>query len=221
MNSQADQRPQLARPKGLLSPASALALRVRWRVRSVPPRRILVAAAGLIVGAATWHIVGSAQDARSSWGDRVPVLVAAIDIPSGTELDSTNAVLVPYPVALAPRGAITSLDSGRFANHPLSAGQVIVTGQAGSDRDGLTSMTRAVTLPKPLAAPDIRIGDIVELVAVSARLDRAVVTTIGSGSVSGLNDESITIVVDRLVVSAIFEALGSGSIEFARRPTQG
>jgi hypothetical protein len=165
-------------------------------------------------------VIESAQDAKSQWGDRVRVLVASTDIPPGTELDSTNTELVAFPIALTPPGALTSLGDGRFINHPVSSGQVIVSGQAGPDRHGLTALTRAVTLPQPLAAPSLKVGDTVELIAVGPDFDGTVAATIGSAAVSDVDGEHITVVVDRLLVPAIFEALGSGSVEFARRPAQ-
>jgi Flp pilus assembly protein CpaB len=163
----------------------------------------------------------SAQAGQAQWGDRVPVLVAAEDIPAGTELDQTNAHLRPYPLALLPHGAMTELDAGRHLNYPVSVGQVIVARQSSGDRHGLTSGTRAVTLPQPLAAPAIEIGDSVELVAVRSSPAGAVATTLGTGAVSEKTEGEITVVVDRLLVAPIFEALGSGSVEFARRPAQG
>ncbi len=221
MNNPTNEQPVVTRPRGTLSLPQSLALRAQWRIRSIPTRRLAAAAIGLAVGIATWSLVQSAQTGQAQWGDRVPVLVAAEDIPAGTELDPTNTQLRPYPLALVPPGAMTELDAGRHLIYPVSVGQVIVANQGSGDRHGLTPGTRSVTLPQPLAVPAIEIGDSVELIAVRAHPAGAVATTLGTAAVSGKTEGEITVVVDRLLVAPIFQALGSGSVEFARRPTQG
>ncbi len=222
MNNSSNDQSQLTRPKETLSRPQTWALGVQWRIRSIPPRRLRAAAAGLIVGVATWSLILSAQASNAQWGDRVPVLVAAEDIPAGTELNPTNTQLRPYPLALVPQGAVTRLEAGRHASYPISVGQVIIAGQSSSDRHGLSTETRSVTLPQPIAAPAIEVGDSVELFAVHrADLGGAVANTLGTATVSEVTESEVTVVVDRLLVAPIFEALGSGSVEFARRRAQG
>ncbi|MFW2383052.1 MAG: hypothetical protein ACN4GZ_14965 [Acidimicrobiales bacterium] len=222
MNTQSGHLRRLPpRPGEPLSNVSRLALGAHLRLRAMPPRRILAVLLGLFVGVSTWALLHSARADSASWGERVEVLVASADLPAGAELDRTNSELVPFPIALLPKGAVTDFEVGRFVSHPVSLGQVIVSGQSGLDRHGLIAGTRAITLPEPLAPPALEVGDRVDLIAVQAGVDGAVTTTIGSAAVSELGDEEITVVVDRMLVPLIFESLGSGSVEFARRPTKG
>jgi hypothetical protein len=221
VNNPSDDKRELTRPQEILSLPESLVLRARWRIRSISNRRLAALAVGLAVGVATWFVVQSAQAGQAQWGDRVPVLIAAEHIPAGIQLNPSNTRLRPYPLALVPHGAITELNGGRYLNYPVSAGQVIVARQSSRDRHGLTSGTRSVTLPQPLAAPALEVGDSVELIAVRSDLGGAVATTLGIATVSDRTESEITVVVDRLLVGPIFRALGSGSVEFARRPPQG
>ncbi len=84
-----------------------------------------------------------------------PVVVAARDIPFGTELTPGDAALSRFPVELAPKEHFTSVDSvvGRVNKSPLVAGEPIINSRLapmGADR-GLALLIpegyRAMTVP--------------------------------------------------------------------------
>jgi len=84
-----------------------------------------------------------------------PVVVAARDIPFGTELAASDLSIASWPVEIAPREHFAGVDSliGRINRAPLMAGEAVIESRlapAGADR-GLAMLipngSRAMTVP--------------------------------------------------------------------------
>ena len=147
--------------------------------------------------------------------------MAVTDIHAGEALTPANTEMRLLPLALLPANALTEDRAGRRAGTPIGNGQVIVDGQVMIDRHGLDIRRRSITLPQPLAPPALISGDIVDLISVSAARDRVVTMTIATAEVVEIAENGITVTLDQSVAAGVFQALASGSVEFARRPPQG
>ena len=221
MTTESNHDAGLSRPATPLSPLTATRLRLHQRVRAVPPRRIGAVALALVVGGSTWSVVNAARTNQAQWGDVLAVVVAVSDIEPGEELTPVNTELRAIPLALLPQNALTDDRSGRRAGSPIGTGQVVVDGQVAIDRHGLEAQGRSITLPQPLAPPALIVGDTVELISVRATRDRVSAVSIATVEVVEISENGITVTVNQSLAAAVFEALASGSVEFARRPPQG
>lgn len=211
----------LRRPSAPLSTFEATQLRLRSRLRALPPRRIGAVVLAIVAGGITWSITNAARTSQAQWGDVLGVVVATDDIGPGEELTTSNTEVRALPLAILPPEALTENPTGRLARSSIGAGQIVVASQAGHDRHGLESHRRAVTLPHPLAPPALVDGDIVDLISVRATQSVVLATPIGTGQIVEVDEVGVTVVVDRAVALTLFEALASGSVEFARRTAQG
>ncbi len=215
-----DESPSLIRPDGELSVRAAALLRLRDRMRSIPPRRILAMAIALAVGTGTWSVTRAAGVERARWGEVVAVLVATDHLEIGEALSAQNSELQNRPLALVPAGSLTELRVGVHTIAPLVPGQTIVEAAVAPDRAGLRGWERAVTIPMPLAPPPLQGGDTVDLIAVRLVAGHPRSITLGHARVLDLDEVGLTLAIDQLAVGSVFEALGSGAVEVARRPTQ-
>ncbi len=220
MTTTSDSADALSRPTDPLSSFQAARLRFQMRLQALPPRRVGAFAVALLVGGATWSILNAARTSQAQWGDLLTVLVAVEVIEPGEELTLNNTEVRALPLALLPRGAVTDERRGQLATAPIGVGQIIIEGQIGVDRHGLQPDRRAITLPQPLATPALTRGDIVDLISVRATQSSVAASSLGTAQVVQVTDHGITVVVDQHITATVFEALASGSVEFARRPTQ-
>lgn len=194
---------------------------MRSRLEAIPPRRIWALVLAVLAGGITLSIVNAARVSQAQWGDLLPVVVAIDDIGPGEELTPSNTEIRALPLAFLPRDALTDDLDGRLARTSIGAGQVVISGSVGLDRHGLDGQRRAVTLPHPLAPPALISGDIVDLISVRATQSMVLASPIGTGQIVEIDDMGITVVVEQAVAVTLFEALASGSVEFARRATSG
>lgn len=140
----------------------------RWW--ALPPRARL--AIGLSVTLAMLLVAGRGA-ARSPWGEPVPVLVAARDLPAGAELTPSEVVLVERPEATLPVGALAEVPTGRLSTM-IPQGAVLTSAHV-TDHGlaaGLAPGRSAVALP----AADL------PTLSPGQRIDVVTSTTDGSGA---------------------------------------
>lgn len=106
-------------------------MHVAARLRYVLARhRWLYWAAVLLLGGATALVVASAtaavDDARRSWGETRPVLVATADLVPGDPLDGA-AELRALPVPMIPAAALGAARAGAVARQHVATGEVVVS----------------------------------------------------------------------------------------------
>lgn len=178
---------------------------------------------GVCVAVVVFAVVDRARTAEHEWGGRVVVAIASADLAVGEEITTTRAELRPVPLSLVPSRPLTAIPVGAVVAAPVTAGQILTELAVVDDREGLRQGERAVTIPLPVAVPDLRIGDRVDVHAV--RADRnggaAVNVLVTSAVVANLPEGGITIAVPDVAVSGVWHALATGSVELARRPPQG
>ena len=146
----------------MLSPLLRLRAAARRVRRSVLRRRRLLAAVCAVV--AVWAGLRATAAPPPA---RVPVTVAAHDLPGGTVLRPTDVVTVRFAPGTVPAGHIRDPVGRRLAG-PLRRGQPITdTALLGAalvrDRPDLVALP--VRLPDTAVAELLRVGDEVDLVA--------------------------------------------------------
>jgi pilus assembly protein CpaB len=126
---------------------------------------------GLAMACAVTATLGVVSIARAPrGGPLVPVVVAARELGTGTELTPPALRVTRWPAALVPAGAVTSPAevTGRRLNSSLGPGEVVTVGRVrGSGLlTGQPAGTRAVhvTLTDPGATAMVQLGDEVDLV---------------------------------------------------------
>lgn len=210
------------RPTGRVRLRTALTERSLARIGALSRRRLGAVLLALVVGVVTGSIVSAAQRARQQWGPSTGMLVATDSIEAGDAVDTTNTARRLLPLALAPGRPLTLLVEPTYAAGPIAPGQVLSEAHVTLDRLGLSASSRSVTLPMPLAPPDVVAGDRVELFSVRSAPGAVDVDLIApSAIVVAVDPDGLTVDVDARAVPALFESLAVGSVEIARRPSQG
>ena len=140
--------------------------------------------AGVVtVGLALWSASSSVDTERRRWGDTTTVLVALRPLAPGDALTDADVRLDQWPVALAPPGAVPSLDEMAQVRQWVGPGEVL-TAHDLSPRVGpgglLPSGSRAVAIP---ISDDLRaalvVGDVVEVVVAGSAVGSGPVVAIG------------------------------------------
>ncbi len=210
------------RPTGGVRLRTALTERPLARIRALSRRRIGAVLLALVVGTVTGSIVSAAQRTRHQWGPSTSMLVATDSIGAGDAVNSTNTARRLLPLALAPSRPLSQLVEPTYAAGPIAVGQVLSEAHIALDRFGLATSSRSVTLPMPLAPPEVLAGDLVELFSVRSApgaVDVELITPVAT--VVAVGPDAVTVNVDARVVPGLFESLAVGSVEVARRPSQG
>lgn len=121
------------------------------------------------------------QALRPAGPDGVMVVVAARDLPAGTELQSDDLDLLLLPRAALPAGTFHSPDQvhGSRLTHPIAARQPVVPGLLAEGGWGLgpDRLAVGVRLADPLLAAQLRAGDRVLLLGSSAGAEQMAVLT--------------------------------------------
>jgi Flp pilus assembly protein CpaB len=210
----------MRRKPPLRSPAVALALRRRPRLRSG-----LVAALGLLCGAAVAATVHQAEQARTAWGRSTPVLVAARDLDAGEALDPGNTRIEHHPAPVVPSEALSALPDGGRVRAPVYEGEVVraerlAPGGVSAVAARLPDGTRAVAIPvEPGTTPPVEVDDRVDvLVALPAEVAGggppgfALATDV---MVVDITEAAVTVAVPRDVAPRLAVAFGQGAVTLA------
>ncbi len=210
------------RPTGGIRWRTALTERSLARIGALSRRRIGAVLLALVVGVVTGSIVSAAERTRHRWDPSTSMLVATDSIGAGDAVNATNTARRLLPLALAPGRPLTRLVEPTYAAGPIVPGQVLSEAHIALDRFGLTTSSRSVTLPMPLAPPDVLAGDRVDLFSVRSAPGAVDIDLITSAAIIvAIGPDGVTVNVDARVVPALFESLAVGSVEVARRPAQG
>jgi Flp pilus assembly protein CpaB len=208
------------RPLGASRPRIGLLLRREPRLWW-----IVVLASAAAIGLAVSHLLGTVEATRRAWGTTEPVLVLRHDVRAGGRLSAPDVERVDFPAGLAPAGALDELPDGAVARVDLAAGEPLLPRRlAGRDLSPLAAAlppgTRAVAIPtEPGTAPPLGAGDRVDVlvvVAVEAAGDGPPGFAIATDAlVVAVDDDAVTIAVERDEAPRVAAALGVGAVTLA------
>lgn len=176
----------------------------------------------VVIGAVVASALERASETVGALGSTQPALIATRTIEPGEPLTATNVIVAPRPVGHLPEGAMDDHPLDSVAASTIAAGEIVVEERiVGSDpATALSVGERAVTIPMPLAPPPVRIGTVVDLVAISGGDSpfAASATSLGTGRVTAIGDHAITIATTERRALAVVSQLGSGAIELLITP---
>lgn len=143
-----------------------LSQRSRWQLAGLLG---LAGLAGLMA-----RTISAADAERTAWGTRVGAIVAVSELDPGEAVSASDIEMVELPVAAVPEGAADVAPSdvvGRAVARHVLPGDVLAPDRlAPSGVSGIAAAVpathRAVALPRNPTTPDVRPGDVVDLVAV-------------------------------------------------------
>lgn len=215
--------PGFRRPPALVSRRRRAIERVSLALARISRGRLHGLWLGLCVALAVHVVVDQARTAQRQWGGRSTVSVAVAELAPGDPIDPESVTLLDVPFVLLPDGFVSEVPAGAVAVAPIPAGQILTEAAIAMDREGLRAGERAVTIPVPLAPPNLVIGDLVDVHAVRADPvgPTSVVPLVLGAAVANVPEGGITLAVPVEAVPALWRALATGSVELARRPPQG
>jgi Flp pilus assembly protein CpaB len=180
---------------------------------------LLIGLAAVLTGAFVYSRAAGAEAARHRWGTARDVVVAVHDLAAGHRLEPDDVRREPWPAALVPPGALSSLDEGVVVSAPVMAGEPVVRGRLGRARAGpvaaaLAAGRRAVTIPVgDTPSPVVVVGDQVDLVAAGSPLDAQVVAR--GASVVDVRERAVVIAVTTDELPAVAGGLVAGTVVVA------
>lgn len=152
----------------------------------------LAAATGLIVNAATAR--ARARALEDAFGARVAVIVTTSGIAGGTPLLGATETL-DFPESLVPDEAVTELEVGQLAAHPLTAGSVLTS--ADVLQSGSIAMTKAaIAVPIGPTTPPVQRG-LTVLLVVNADPFSGFEAQIIDGIVTNTTDQQVVVAISR------------------------
>lgn len=164
-----------------------------------------------------------ARQAQPPAGTRA-VLVAVTDLQPGRALAPHDVRRVQASAVAVPADAVADLPAGAVVRSPIAQGEVVAARRLGSG-PGLAARLdpdrRAVTLPWPQARTPLEAGETVDVVATTVD-DRsgAVRTRVVAlaAPVLATDDDGVTVAVPAGTVTAVVEALATGTVDLALTP---
>lgn len=179
------------------------------RHRSVVRILQVVGVAG--VGLALWNASASVEHERRRWGDTTAVIVARGPLSPGDTITADDVHIVPWPVALAPVGAATSITDTEQVRQRVGAGEVLTDADLAA-RPGPTGLlprgTRGVVVP---VGDDLRavlsVGDRVEVVLAG--------DAVGVGPVVSIGMTSVTVALAAPASAAVADGVLLGTVTVA------
>jgi Flp pilus assembly protein CpaB len=168
---------------------------------------VLTAALALCAGGLTAGVVGRASEVIDAYGTRHAVAVAVHDLEIGDEIGADDVAWRELPTALLT-GSPLEAPTGRIVTARTLTGEVLVAERVGPEgvRGPMAIAppgSRAVALPVVAGRPPVRVGDHVDVLAVSLETTRAqrVATR---AVVVDVGDEAVTVAVqpDELAATA-------------------
>ncbi len=215
--------PRIRRPPALVSRRRRAIERVSLGLARISRGRLHGLWLGLCVAVAVHVVVDQARTAQHQWGRRSTVAVAVAELAPGDPIGPASVALREVPLVLLPDRFVSDVPAGSVAVAHIPAGQILTEAAIAGDREGLRSGERAVTIPVPLAPPNLVIGDLVDVYTVRADPvgPTSVMPLVLGAAVANVPESGITLAVPVEAVPALWRALATGSVELARRPPQG
>jgi Flp pilus assembly protein CpaB len=170
--------------------------------------RVVQVAGVVAVGLALWRASSSVDTERRQWGDTTTVLVALRTLAPGDTITAADVRPDQWPVALAPPGAVPSLDEVAQVRQRVGPGEVL-TAHDLSPRVGpaglLPKGSRAVAIP---VGDDLRaalaVGDVVEVVVAGSAVGSGPVVAIGlTTAIVGLPAAAAAGVADGVLLGTV------------------
>jgi pilus assembly protein CpaB len=206
------------------SPLRPLAL---WRARLRLRRRPLlwwlaVVGLSLSVGLVLESGLSRAQADARRFGEPVRVAVAEVDLAAGDLAGPETVELRPWPAALVPTGALSTVPDGQVVSQAILAGEPVVAARLGADHL-VPPGSRALALPSGPGALGVRVGDRVDLLATFDPLVAPVgedptVTVARAATVVAVRTRSITVAVTEAETPRVAFALSQATITLALTP---
>lgn len=179
---------------------------------------LLIGLAAVLTGAFVYSRAAGAEAARHRWGTAREVVVAVHDLAAGHRIEPDDVRREPWPAALVPPGALSSLGEGVVVSARVMAGEPVVRGRLGRARAGpvaaaLAAGRRAVTIPVGDTPSPVVVGDQVDLVVAGSPLDAQVVAR--GASVVAVRDRAVVIAVTTDELPAVAGGLVAGTVVVA------
>jgi pilus assembly protein CpaB len=212
-----------------LLPASLRRAIARIVLRSPAALWTAAAVLALLTFVAVRH-AASPPPAAARFGPPVPAVVLRRAVPAGIGLRARDLDVRRLPAAAVPAGSVTSRDRalGRVTLVPLFPGEILLTGRLAPA--GLTGPVallprghRAVAVPIGEAAPTVRPGDVVDVLATTETGTGGAETAIvaGAARVVEVAQDKVTVAVDAEEAAVVARATVVGEVSLAvRRPDE-
>ncbi|HEY8059209.1 MAG TPA: SAF domain-containing protein [Acidimicrobiales bacterium] len=176
----------------------------------------------LSVGVVLESGLSRAQADARRFGEPVRVVVAAVDLAAGAMAGPETVELRPWPAALVPTGALTTVPDGLVVSQAILAGEPVVEARLGADRL-VPPGSRAQALPTGPGALGVRAGDRVDLLAtfdplVAPAGEDPTVTVARAATVVAVRTGSITVAVTEAETPRVAFALSQATITLALTP---
>ena len=199
------------------------------------PFAFWLAVAGLAVLTATSvaHASGRAESLSGRYGPLRPVVLAARRVEPGVALKVADVAVRQVPAGFRTEGSFGAVSQveGRTAVVPLLAGEQVLRGHLAPDGlAGVTALlpagTRAVAVPTGSAAPPLRAGDVVDLLAT---FDPSTTGGVGDSTLAvalaapvvDVGPEAATVAVTPSEARAVALAISRGAVTVALNPGPG
>jgi Flp pilus assembly protein CpaB len=205
---------------------SVLSVRLRRAAARPSVRRLAVSALAVVTAVVTAVVIGQAHAARDRWGAGHDVLVARHDLAPGDAVDGADVERRALPRAALPPEPLTALPVGAVARHPILAGEPVVAARlAPAGLAGAAALVgpgdRAVAVPRAqIAMPPLRIGDVVDVLAVlppgaGEGHDPPAFPVVEGALVVDVGDEAVSVAVPADDAAATAWAVSQGAAALA------
>lgn len=136
-------------------------------VRQRRSQLVVAATVSLVVGALAYFMTSSAASARSQWTSQVKVLVTSAAVNKGDVFTNANTRVVDLPEAVIADDALVSIPRGARARISVAANTALTTSLVDGDNSTapIPNGWRGVALPNDLIAPQLAVGDRVDVIA--------------------------------------------------------
>lgn len=181
-----------------------------WRGRGL--RWVATIALAVLAGALAAATVHRAEQARAAYGESRRVPVARSDLAVGDHLDESTVDWVERPAVVVPDG-VADDPLGRVAVASIAAGEVLLDRRLSGSGTGpgglLEPGARALAVPLDAGAPELAVGDRVDLYAPD--LGSAGLADVARGRLSA---------ADRVARGALVIAVGETTATLAVTATE-
>jgi pilus assembly protein CpaB len=185
------------------------------------------AVVALIAAAQVGRLDDEASARRQAWGAARVVVVARHDLAPGDVVGADDVVVVEWPTAVLPDGAVGEPPVGRTVTATILAGEAVVARRLAPDGlGGVAALVpegmRAVAVPSAgglgVESPPLEVGDRVDVLATIDVLDADVAPTGAVASdalVVAVGETAITVAVEAGDVEAVAYAVARGTVTLA------
>lgn len=159
----------------------------------------------IVVAAYVSAVVRGADTARRQWGTTVEVLVATGSLHEGDVITVANSHMVSVPFALVARDALRSAQLGVHVVRSVAENQMLTSLDINESSSEVPAGWKIVAFPTDVMAPQLHVGDRVDIVAMGTTVvsDAIVVT-------ASTSEHGNEIAVPSDAAAAVAGAIGNG-----------